>query len=70
MKQKKGRGPRMEWWIKEEKEKFENKMVKYNDSLWTVKRVSWRNSEEVFEYYLENHQGKSALVFEKNIELV
>lgn len=30
----------MEWWIREEKDKYENKTVKYNNSLWTVKRVS------------------------------
>lgn len=60
----------MEWWIEEKKEKFENKVVKYNNALWTVKRVSWRNSEEIFEYYLEDINKKSALVFENNIELV
>jgi hypothetical protein len=63
-------GMKMEWWIKEEKEKFENKVVKYNNALWTVKRVSWRNSEEMFEYYLEDNSKNSALVFEKNIEFV
>jgi hypothetical protein len=60
----------MEWWIKEEKEKYENKVVRYENTLWTVKRVSWRNSEEIFEYYLENNNKNSALVFENNIKLI
>lgn len=60
----------MEWWIKEEIQKYKGKNVIYNKSLWIVKEVFWKESDEEFVYYLENKNGNSAKVFEHNITLV
>ncbi|PLS18972.1 hypothetical protein CVD28_00800 [Bacillus sp. M6-12] len=60
----------MHWWIKEEINKYKNKKVKYNRSIWTVKEVFWNEKEEEFVYWIENSKGKLEKVFEKNIELI
>lgn len=60
----------VELWIKEEIEKYKDKEVYYNNSIWIVKEVFWKESDEEFVYYLENKNGKLAKVFEHNIELV
>jgi hypothetical protein len=60
----------MEWWVVNEIEKYKDKQVKYNNSVWTVKEVFWREKDEEFIYWIENSKGVLNKVFEKNIELI
>ena len=60
----------LEWWIKEEVEKYKGKKVRYNKTLWTVVEVFWNKREEEFVYWIENNKKELNKVFEKNIELV
>lgn len=66
----------MNWWIQKEVDKYEGKSVllKDGDRLrldvpWTVKKVTWNDSEEVFKYYVER-EDESAWVFETQLRLV
>ena len=63
---------RIEWWIKEEVDKYKNKQVKLNDSnlIWTVVEVFWIESEEVFIYWVEDSKRNLQKAFEHNIELI
>lgn len=60
----------MEWWIKEEIEKYKDKKVRYNNSIYTVKEVFWQNSNEEFIYWIEDANRVLVKVFEKDIKLI
>jgi hypothetical protein len=60
----------MEWWIKEEIDKYKNKKVEYNGYSHIVKEVFWKESEEEFIYWIEDSKRNLHKVFENNIKLV
>lgn len=60
----------MEWWKEEEREKYVDKTVTYNNSPWIVKEVFWKDTQEEFEYWIEHPNGKLQVVGNKDIELL
>lgn len=66
----------MNWWVQNEIDKYEGKSVLLKDGdrtrldvPWTIQKVTWSDSEEVFKYYAERG-GESAWVFETQLRLV
>lgn len=49
----------METWIIEEKNRYMERMVVYNGTVWVVRNVEWIDEDEKFLLYVENEELKS-----------
>lgn len=49
----------MENWIIEEKNRYMERMVVYNGTVWVVRNVEWIDEDEKFLLYVENEELKS-----------
>lgn len=57
-------------WVKEVINKYTNTRVKYNNSLWTIKKVVWDESKDELFYWIEDSNQYLKKVNERNIEYI